>query len=110
MALRIHAQMETTPAATTLLFFSCPYAEFVSSKLMVCNRGAGTTFTIWVVPGDVDAPSNANLLYSAEAIAGTTTAVVPAGITLERGDTIFISSAANTVTMTLFGEGIGDAG
>lgn len=110
MALRIHAQMETTPAATALLFFSCPYAEFVSSKLMVCNRGAGTTFTIWVVPGDVDAPSNANLLYSAEAIAGTTTREVPSGITLARGDTIFISSAANTVTMTLFGEGIGDEG
>lgn len=112
MALRIFSQITSDPALTDLLFFTCPYESFVSSRLFVCNRGAATTFGIAVVPADIDAvlPGAINQIYFGEAIAANTTFAVPPGITLARADQIWVAGGAATLTFTLFGEGVGEPG
>lgn len=111
MALRIHAQMTSSPVGTDILFFHCPYEEFVSSKLFVANSGGAATFTISLVPADVDEIIGVNHnLFGGHAIAANTTIVVPPGITMQRGDTMFINGSSVDLTFTLFGEGIGEEG
>lgn len=113
MALRIHSQMAADPAATEILFYVCDFEEFVSSKLFVCNTAGAATFGLAVLSASSDAltVTTVNRLYGpTEAIAANTTIVLPAGITLARGDAMFIRASAATVVFTLFGEGVGEEG
>lgn len=110
MALRIHAQMMSDPAATDLLYWTCPFNSFVSSRIFVCNQGASGLFRLGIKPVVYDALQAVNWIYFDEAIAGTTTFAVPSGITMERGDAMYIRGNNATMSFTLFGEGIGDEG
>lgn len=109
MTLGIHAQAISDPAATDLILFTCPTDSFVSSRLFVCNRGGATTFSVAVVPASFDglSPLPMHYLHFAEPLAANTTYIIPAGITLQRADQLFIASASTAVTFTLFGEAIG---
>lgn len=105
MVLAIHAQMTTEPTGTDLLFFSCPYANFVSSRILVSTASNGT-FTLYAVPaGDTDGPATHHILYNATSVNAATTLEIPPGITLEEGDELWVKGSV-AFTVTLFGEGV----
>lgn len=111
MALRIHGQMLGTPTGTDLLLFVCSFTEFVSSKLTVCNNsGGGVTFAVYVVPSGETVGTQHLIRGQTEALAASTSVDISSGITLARGDAIYVRSSAATTVFTLFGEGIGDSG
>jgi len=110
MALRIHAQMLASPANTDLLFFVCPFESFVSSKLTVCNNGGAGSFAVYAVPNG-ETVSAANLIRGlGEPLAASTSVDLSSGITLSRGDALYVRSSLATTVFTLFGEGIGEEG
>lgn len=109
MALAIHAQMVCDPTGTDLPLFTCPYEEFVVSRLWASTAGASCAFTLYIVPDGDDGPAAKHMLYDARSIPANDALVTPAGITLSRGDQIWVKASA-TLRVTLFGEGIGVEG
>lgn len=113
MAVRIHAQVTADPAATDILLFVCPFEGFVTSRIFVCNRsGGGVTFRLAVTPHNLDAtaPGASEYLYFDKAVAANDTLVVPPGLTLERGDQVWVRGSSTSVSFTLFGDGVGEEG
>jgi hypothetical protein len=95
---------QTNPAATTLTDgYTVPAAtSAVLSTIVICNRGAATSFRISVaVAGAAD--DNKQYLFYDVAIGATSTITATLGITLAATDKVRVYATAATLSFNIFG-------
>jgi len=98
---------QSAPSATTLttLYTVPDSTQVVCSTIVVCNRGAATSFRVAVRP-DGAAISNEHYLYYDVAIGANQTFSATIGITLNDEDVVSVYATLATLSFNLFGQEI----
>lgn len=90
-------------ATTPEILYATGLAQAVCSSLVVCNRTAGPlTFRVSVRVNGADADDKQYLYYDKEIAANDTIGAV-LGLTLNKGDAVYVYASALGLTFSLFG-------
>lgn len=102
MTVKVLGQSAPTAATLTTLYTVPSSKESVVSSLVVCNRGAKTTFRIAVRPAGAAISNEHYLAYDHDALGNSTTTFV-IGMTLATTDVVSVYNTLATCSFTLFG-------
>lgn len=99
---------QQNPVVTTLTdLYTVPAGKSaVVSSIVICNRGAATTFRLAIAPAGA-ADDNKHYLYYDTAIGANDTLVLTAGLTLAATDKIRCYAGAATLSFGAWGSELG---
>lgn len=95
-------QLDPSAASLTDLYTVPALTSVVMSSLMVCNRGAATSFRISIAPAGA-ADDDKQYIYYDTAIGSNVTIPVTIGLTLETTDVVRVYATLATLSFTAFG-------